>query len=71
MFVLGGAVNGGQVLARWPGLARLTDNQDLTVTIDHRDILSEIVAKRLGNAALDVVFPGHAPVAYNAIRFGY
>jgi hypothetical protein len=29
------------------------------------------VSKRLGNQALDVVFPGHSPNVYNAIRYGY
>lgn len=71
MFVLGGAVAGGQVLTNWPGLQRLQDNQDLIVTIDHRDILAEIVSKRLGNQALDVVFPDLQPVFRGAIRYAY
>jgi hypothetical protein len=29
------------------------------VTIDYRQVLSEIVVRRLGNAKLDVVFPGY------------
>ena len=63
MFVMGGAVRGGRVLRNWPGLARgqLYQNQDLQVTIDYRDILSEVVLRRLGNTNLDLVFPGFTP----------
>ena len=63
MFVMGGAVRGGRVLRNWPGLAagQLYQNQDLQVTIDYRDILSEVVLRRLGNTNLDLVFPGFTP----------
>jgi uncharacterized protein (DUF1501 family) len=63
MFVMGGAVRGGRVLANWPGLqdGQLYQNQDLHVTIDYRDILAETVLRRLGNTNLDLVFPGFAP----------
>lgn len=63
MFILGGSTQGGRVLAQWPGLAQdqLYQNQDLQVTTDYRDILSEIVTKRLGNDRLDIVFPGYTP----------
>jgi uncharacterized protein (DUF1501 family) len=63
MFVLGGSVVGGQVMSQWPGLSapQLYQGQDLQVTIDYRDILSEIVWRRLGNSKLDVVFPGYTP----------
>lgn len=62
MIVMGGSVVGGQVMTSWPGLGagQLYQNQDLRITIDHRDILSEVVAKRLGNSAnLSSIFPGH------------
>ncbi|MGQ0647487.1 MAG: DUF1501 domain-containing protein [Gemmatimonadaceae bacterium] len=63
-FVMGPNVAGGRVLTKWPGLARevLEDGQDLRVTIDHRDILSEIVTRRLGSVNLSLVFPGYIPV---------
>jgi uncharacterized protein (DUF1501 family) len=62
IFVLGGQVNGGQVVTRWPGLQneQLYDRADLAVTIDYRQVLSEIVVRRLGNANLNVVFPSYA-----------
>jgi uncharacterized protein (DUF1501 family) len=60
MFVLGGGVNGGQVYGRWPGLAReqLYGPGDLDITTDFREVLAEIVARRLVNPAPEQVFPG-------------
>jgi uncharacterized protein (DUF1501 family) len=62
IFVLGGQVNGGQVFTNWPGLQndQLYDRADLAVTIDYRQVLSEIVVRRLGNPQLATVFPGYA-----------
>ena len=69
MFVLGGSAAGGQVMTVWPGLAsgQLYQQQDLQVTIDYRDILAEIVSRRLGNTQLDVVFPGYVPTFRGAV----
>jgi uncharacterized protein (DUF1501 family) len=69
MFVIGGSVAGGQVMTIWPGLqtAQLYQQQDLQVTIDYRDILAEIVSRRLGNNQLDLVFPGYAPTFRGAV----
>ena len=64
MFVMGRHVSGGRVLVNgWPGLARenLDRGQDLKVTLDHRDILAEVVAMRLGNPNVDFVFPDYTP----------
>ena len=64
MFVMGPGIAGGRVLTNnWVPLARenLESGQDLKVTIDHRDVLSEIVARRLGNPNLDVIFPSYVP----------
>ena len=63
MFVMGGKVAGGRTISKWPGLHqdKLYQGQDLQVTIDHRDILAEIVQKRLNNTALGFVFPNYAP----------
>lgn len=65
MFTMGRGIDGGRVLTNnWRPLAieNLADRQDLAVTIDHRDILAEIVQNRLGNTNLGVVFPGYTPV---------
>lgn len=65
MMVMGGAVAGGRVLSNWPGLAREQrfEEQDLAVTIDYRDILYEIVERRLASADPGLVFPDlvHTP----------
>jgi uncharacterized protein (DUF1501 family) len=64
MFVMGRNIAGGRVYAfNWPGLARenLQDGQDLKVTLDHRDILAEIVKNRLGNQNVGLVFPDFVP----------
>lgn len=64
MFVMGKAIAGGRVMTyNWPGLARenLDSGQDLKVTIDHRDILAEIVRNRLGNGQVGFVFPDFVP----------
>ena len=64
MFALGRGIAGGRVLtSNWGGLARanLESGQDLKVTIDHRDVLSEVVKNRLGNSNLSYIFPDYAP----------
>jgi len=59
ILVLGGNVNGGQVFGTWPGLSpeQLDSRLDLAITTDYRQILSEILIRRLGNPYLGVVFP--------------
>ena len=61
MFVMGGAVNGGHVLGKWPGLAKehLYEQRDLALTTDFRDVLSELVAGHLGNPSIKSVFPNY------------
>ncbi|MCC7361651.1 MAG: DUF1501 domain-containing protein [Anaerolineales bacterium] len=63
MLLLGGHVAGGRVHGRWPGLRpeALIGPGDLAVTTDYRDVLAEVIAARLNNAALAEVFPGYAP----------
>jgi uncharacterized protein (DUF1501 family) len=64
MLALGKGIAGGRVLTKnWPGLAKenLEAGQDLKVTVDYRDILAEIVQKRLANPNLDFVFPTWSP----------
>ena len=66
MFVMGGHIAGGQVLADWtsnellhPDL--LHEGDSLAVTIEYRDIVAEIVQNRLGNTDLATVFPNYTP----------
>jgi uncharacterized protein (DUF1501 family) len=61
MFVMGDGVNGGMV-ADWRGLNdEALDEGDLAVTIDYRDVLSEILTKRVSNPAVEQIFPGYVP----------
>jgi uncharacterized protein (DUF1501 family) len=63
MLAMGGGIRGGKVYARWPGLedAQLEAPGDLRVTTDYRDVLAEILVRRLQNERLSAVFPGYSP----------
>ena len=66
MFVMGGHIAGGQVIAKWSEGALLHPDllyqgDSLQVTIDYRDIISEILEKRLENTNLSAVFPNYTP----------
>lgn len=61
--VLGGShVNGGQVHGTWPGLS-LADQDDkaMAVTTDIRDVIGEILVRRMDSTSLSTVFPGYLP----------
>ena len=59
-YLMGGGVNGGQVISDWPGLkpADLEMGEDLKITTDLRTVLSELLSKRLVGTDLNTVFPG-------------
>jgi uncharacterized protein (DUF1501 family) len=60
MLVLGGAVRGGRVYGRWPGLgddARF-EGRDLAVTTDFRALFAEVAERHLGVPAPTPIFPG-------------
>jgi uncharacterized protein (DUF1501 family) len=61
MFVMGGGIQGGQIYGEWPGLApeNLYGPGDLAVTTDFREVLAEIVQKRLLNGRIQEIFPGY------------
>jgi uncharacterized protein (DUF1501 family) len=65
MFAMGGAVKGGKVYGKWPGLEReqLYEGRDLALTTDFRDVLGELVSRHIGNGSLKDVFPGYQPKA--------
>ena len=74
-FLLGGAVNGGRVVARWPGLssANLFESRDLAPTTDLRSVLKCVLAEHLNlpPAAIEkTVFPdsGKAPPLRDLVR---
>jgi uncharacterized protein (DUF1501 family) len=66
MMVLGGSIRGGKVYGDWPGLAQeqLYEQRDLNLTTDFRDVLSELVARHLGNSQISSVFPGYTGSRY-------
>ncbi len=59
MMVIGGAVRGGKVYGRWPGLApeQRHDGRDLAVTTDFRTVFSDVVRGHLGLRDPLSVFP--------------
>jgi uncharacterized protein (DUF1501 family) len=68
MFVISGAAVPG-LHVDWPTLEPgALDSGDLAVTMDYRDVLAEIVSKRLGNARLDEVFPGYPATFRNVVK---
>lgn len=70
MMVLGGNVDGGKVHGQWPGLeeGQLMGPGDLAVTTDYRDVLSEVLSKRLNNPATGDVFPEYQPVMRHIVK---
>ncbi|MFT4011235.1 MAG: DUF1501 domain-containing protein [Nocardioidaceae bacterium] len=58
MLLFGGGVKGGSYYGSWPSLKHgNTNDDDLTVTTDYRQVLGEIVDKRL-DKSISKVFPG-------------
>jgi len=61
MWVLGGAVNGGQVYGDWQGVgqAALNEGRDLPVTTDFRTVLAQVAERHMGmtDRQLVKVFP--------------
>lgn len=69
MLLMGGKVVPKPVFADWPGLApeQLVDG-DLKITVDYRDVLSEILTKRLNNPQPELVFPDFQPTMHGIVR---
>jgi uncharacterized protein (DUF1501 family) len=63
-YLMGGGVNGNQVISDWPGLdlANLELGEDLRITTDLRSVIAELLNKRLGGTNVGTVFPGFAGV---------
>ena len=60
MLALGGAVRGGRVYGRWPGLApeQRFEGRDLSVTTDFRTLFHEVATRHLALPATAPLFPG-------------
>lgn len=68
MILMGGHVLGGRVLGQWPGMGlSQLDNGDLAITTDYRDIVSEVLFRRMGNPNFMTVFPNHTPIFHGAV----
>jgi uncharacterized protein (DUF1501 family) len=62
MMAIGGAVKGGKVYGKWPGLGaeQRYERRDLAVTTDFRDVFGEVVVRHLGISDPSSIFPGYA-----------
>jgi uncharacterized protein (DUF1501 family) len=60
MMIVGGAVRGGKVYGKWPGLApeQRHDGRDLAITTDFRAVFNEVVRGHLTLQDTSRVFPG-------------
>ncbi len=68
MFLMGPNVNGGQVFHDWQGLTPPDlDAGNLQVRLDYRNVLAEVLVKRMGNTDLSNVFPNFTPGFYNVM----
>ncbi|RXZ39091.1 DUF1501 domain-containing protein [Oxalobacteraceae bacterium CAVE-383] len=65
IWLLGGNVRGRRIYGEWPGLtpAALHEGRDLAVTTDFRTVLALLAERhmRVGDAALQQLFPGFRP----------
>jgi uncharacterized protein (DUF1501 family) len=69
MLVMSEHVTPIPVTAAWPGLnPDFLANGDLEITTDYRDVLGEILQKRIGNPHVDAVFEGHTHQPIGLIR---
>ena len=62
MMAIGGAVKGGKVYGKWPGLKaeQRYERRDLAVTTDFRDVFAEVVVRHLGINDPAPIFPGYS-----------
>ncbi len=70
MMVIGEGVSSGKVSGAWPGLAekQLVGPGDLAVTTDFRDVLGEIILKKMGILSLEEIFPDFTPGFIEVIK---
>lgn len=76
LMAMGSKVNGGRVLGDWPGLkeeqnfgaSQFLGPSGLSVVIDYRSVLAELLEKLLGNDNIAAVFPDFKPQKVGLIR---
>ena len=61
MFLMGGGIQGGRVLGKWPGLGDHSQvgPGDLSVANNYRDVLSPILSRLSPATRMQDVFPGY------------
>jgi uncharacterized protein (DUF1501 family) len=73
IWLMGGAIVGGKVFGQWPGLQdeQLTQNRDLTVTTDFRDVIAQTLRLHLQQPDEFVarVLPDYRNKDFNEIYF--
>jgi len=59
MFLIGGAIRGGRVIGKWPGLAAdfLTGPSDVQVVHNYRDVIAPILLRQRAGPHLSTIFP--------------
>lgn len=65
LFVMGGGVRGGRVVADWPGLSKLYEDRDLAVTTDLRSVLWSAIEASGAPARASDVFPDYSVARLN------
>ena len=69
MATMGGLATAGPARADdWSKTYPISKRADLHVTTDYRDVLAEIVTRRLKNPHLDTVFPEYTPRYHDIFR---
>ncbi|NDJ62893.1 MAG: DUF1501 domain-containing protein [Chloroflexi bacterium] len=70
LLVMSDHLNAGPVYANWPGLQPdvLDRGEDLAITTDYRDVLTELLALRLNNPTVVDVFPDFTARSLSLLR---
>jgi uncharacterized protein (DUF1501 family) len=72
LFLAGGAVDGGKVEGKWPGLSKesLFEGRDLAPTSDSREWIASVLKQHwyLNDGQINDIFPGITPVNKKIIR---
>jgi uncharacterized protein (DUF1501 family) len=70
MLVMSGSLARGPVVAQWPGLSpdKLDRGEDLAITTDYRDVLTDILKTRLKNTATSEIFPNFQPAGLSLFQ---
>jgi uncharacterized protein (DUF1501 family) len=67
LLLLSDHLSAAPVVSRWVGLSPdvLDRGEDLPITTDYRDVLAEILTRRLNNEQVESVFPNYTPQMLN------